>query len=57
MLSHVDTLLILFLLFFMSKGILVEPLDAVKAIKSYTEKVEKFEDHEQKGNFPLIFKV
>ncbi|XP_027932845.1 uncharacterized protein LOC114188472 [Vigna unguiculata] len=29
-------------------GILVEPLDAVKAIKSYTEKVEKIDDHEQK---------
>ncbi|KAL9322626.1 hypothetical protein ACSQ67_010679 [Phaseolus vulgaris] len=34
-------------------GILVEPLDAEKAIKSYMEKVEKSEDHELKVNIHL----
>ncbi|KAK7333548.1 hypothetical protein VNO80_30323 [Phaseolus coccineus] len=34
-------------------GILVEPLDAEKAIKSYMEKVEKSEDHEHKVNIHL----
>ncbi|KAK7333553.1 hypothetical protein VNO80_30328 [Phaseolus coccineus] len=34
-------------------GILVEPLDAEKAIKSYMEKVEKSEDHEHKVDIDL----
>jgi len=34
------------------KGILVEPLDGEKAIKSYMEKAEKFDDHELKGKLP-----
>lgn len=31
------------IIFFMSKGMIAEPLDAGKQIKSYTEKIEKHE--------------
>ncbi|CAJ1964207.1 unnamed protein product [Sphenostylis stenocarpa] len=33
--------------------ILVEPLDSEKAINSYMEKVDKYDDHEPKGNIPV----
>lgn len=39
---------------FLAKGILLDPLDAKKAMKSYLETIDKSDDHEHKGNLLIM---